>query len=146
MSQEQRAAVVTEAMTWLDTPFHHHARIKGAGVDCVNLLIGVFSACELVPEMLLDHYPPDWNLHNNDALFLTGVAQHADRLPEGDVPLPGDVVMFKYGLHAAHGAIVTEWPVVIHAWRDAGKVVLSEANTGPLGNRIDSIWRLRSLA
>ena len=30
-----RAAVVTEAKTWIGTPFHHAARVRGAGVDCL---------------------------------------------------------------------------------------------------------------
>lgn len=46
----QRQAVVAEAKTWIGTGFHHEARIKGAGVDCAQLLIAVFSACGFVPE------------------------------------------------------------------------------------------------
>ena len=32
----QRLAVVAEAESWLGTPYHHEARIKGHGVDCVE--------------------------------------------------------------------------------------------------------------
>ena len=39
---EQRQAVVAEALTWLGTPYHHRARVKGAGVDCGQLLAAVF--------------------------------------------------------------------------------------------------------
>lgn len=34
---EQRAAVAQEALAWLGTPYHHHARIKGVGVDCAQI-------------------------------------------------------------------------------------------------------------
>ena len=36
-----RADVVAAALAWTDTPFHHQARLKGVGVDCVGLVIGV---------------------------------------------------------------------------------------------------------
>lgn len=33
--------IVKQARTWIDTPFKHQGRLKGAGVDCVGLVIGV---------------------------------------------------------------------------------------------------------
>ncbi len=33
--------VVRTARTWLGTPYHHQGRLKGVGVDCAGLLIGV---------------------------------------------------------------------------------------------------------
>lgn len=33
--------IVDEARSWVGTPFRHQARIKGLGVDCVGLLVGV---------------------------------------------------------------------------------------------------------
>ena len=54
--------------------------------------------------------------------------------------------MFKYGKHAAHCGIVVKWPQVIHAWKNARCVALSEADMGPLGERLHSVWRLRSVA
>lgn len=35
---QQRAAVIAEAESWLSTPYHHEARIKGHGVDCAQIL------------------------------------------------------------------------------------------------------------
>ena len=45
-----RQDVVTAAREWIDTPFHHQARLKGVGVDCVGLVIGVARELALVPE------------------------------------------------------------------------------------------------
>ena len=36
-----RTDVVAAAREWLGTPFHHQARLRGVGVDCVGLVIGV---------------------------------------------------------------------------------------------------------
>jgi len=141
-----RTDVVVEAMEWIGTPFHHAARLKGVGVDCANLLIGVFTAVGLVPDVTLDHYPPDWHMHRDEARFLAILRQYADPLPEGSPIEPGDIAMFTYGRHAAHGAIVVGWPVVCHAWSDVGRVVLTEADTGPLAGRFAGCYRVRGVA
>jgi cell wall-associated NlpC family hydrolase len=138
-----RADVVKEALTWLRTPFHHHARIKGHGVDCVNLLIGVYSNVGLIPAIKLDHYAHDWHLHSDMPLFLDGVLGYADRTDER---LPGDVVMFRYGRQPAHGGIVIEWPVVIHAWLDTHSVELTEADQGKLGGRFYAAYKVKGLS
>ena len=33
--------IVTQARTWIGTPFHHQARLKGKGCDCLGLIVGV---------------------------------------------------------------------------------------------------------
>ena len=47
-----REAVVTEAKTWIGTPFHHAARIKGAGVDCLMLLSRVSLSVQRIEHSL----------------------------------------------------------------------------------------------
>jgi hypothetical protein len=42
--------------------------------------------------------------------------------------------VFKFGRCFAHGAIVVEWPRLIHAWHNAG-VVYAEATQGQLAGR-----------
>src|SRR5690349_11447583 len=37
-----RARLLDEARTWLLTPWHHNARVRGAGVDCGQLLIACY--------------------------------------------------------------------------------------------------------
>lgn len=44
-----RQAFVAEARTWLRTPYVHQARLKGVGVDCIGLPIGVGRVLGLVP-------------------------------------------------------------------------------------------------
>ncbi|MBL0320066.1 MAG: hypothetical protein IPP74_12385 [Alphaproteobacteria bacterium] len=33
--------IISQARTWLGTPFHHQARLKGKGCDCLGLIVGV---------------------------------------------------------------------------------------------------------
>jgi cell wall-associated NlpC family hydrolase len=140
-----RAAIVDEALSWQGTPFHHRAMVKGAGVDCAHLLKAVYATAGIALDLDMPEYAQDWNLHHDEPRFLAIVAQYADPVPAGEVPQPGDVAMFRYGRHAAHGAIVTAWPVVVHAWRDAGKVVTTEADNGPLAARFAGAWHVRGV-
>ena len=141
----KRARVVAAARTWLGTPFHHHAQVRGAGVDCLNLLAAVYTTCGLIEPPEIPDYTQDWHIHHGTQRFLDAVLRYADLLPEGETPQPGDIVMFVYGRHAAHGAIVVDWPVVIHAWRDVGQVVMTEADTGPLAARFAGAYRMRGI-
>jgi cell wall-associated NlpC family hydrolase len=140
---ETRAAIVVEAMTWAKTPWHHEARVKGAGVDCAQFLIGVYAAVGLIDPIAIEHYPADWHLHRDERRFLDSLLQYADPVEDGR---PGDIAMFEYGRHAAHGSIVVEWPLIIHAWRDEGMVVLSDASNGQLQERFAGFYRLKCLA
>lgn len=109
----QRAAVVAEARTWLRTPYHHAGTIKGAGVDCAMLPLAVYRATGLLPEFSFDDYPPDWHLHRDAERYLEIVTCFAR---EVQAPIgPGDFVLFRWGRCFAHGAIIVDWPQIIHA-------------------------------
>lgn len=139
----KREAVIAEALTWLETPFHHEARVKGAGVDCANLLIAVYAAAGVIPSIDLGHYPADWHLHRGEKLFLQILMQYADPV---DTPEPGDIAMFTYGHQEAHGSIVIDWPkTIIHAWADIRKVCLSDASSGPLAKRLAGFYRVKGI-
>lgn len=125
MTPQDRERVVAEAMTWLNTPYHPHGRIKGAGVDCVMLLIEVYAACGLIPAVDPGRYAQDWYMHRSEELYLGGVERFADPV---DAPEKGDVALFQFGRCISHGAIVVGWPVVIHAFSEQRKVVLSDVS------------------
>src|SRR4051794_8469193 len=76
----RRVAIVTEAETWLGTPFHHQGRVKGAGVDCAMLLAEVYHRCGFVPHIDPGHYPPDWHLHRDAERYLEKVMPYAHEI------------------------------------------------------------------
>jgi len=171
---ERRAALVTkEALTWLGTPYHHAARVKGAGADCGQFPAAVFEAAGLIPPLEIEYYPCDWHLHRDDERYLAIVEKHFENISKGpnglrgaakcseprqrgadmehaphidhcQQPLPGDLALFRYGRAISHGAIVIDWPTIIHAYIHAGAVVLDDvwANTD-LAGRFVGIWRLK---
>lgn len=127
-----RAAVVTEAESWLGTPYHHRARVKGAGVDCAQILIGVYGNVGLVDPFDTDDYPMDWMLHRDEERYLGWVERYAGRV---DAPLPGDIAVWRFGRCFSHGAIVTGWPNIIHAYRPERMVTRGEATHPALSAR-----------
>ena len=110
---QERLAVVAAAETWLRTPYHHAARIKGAGVDCLTLLAEVYHEAGIVPKVKVPYYPKDWHLHKDAERYMDGLLDYAVEI-EGP-PLPGDIALWKFGRCYSHGAIVKDWPVIIHA-------------------------------
>lgn len=140
----ERAAVVAEARTWLGTPYHVGAKLKGVGVDCAQLLVAVYEALGLVEDVVLEPYNAEWFLHRTDEKFLAGVAAYCTRVGGLTVPvLPGDLVLFRYGRAVSHGAIAVDSGMVVHAVRQVGRVTLEELGPGaPLAERRDSVWRI----
>lgn len=135
-----RHAVLREAETWIGTPFHHGARIKGAagspsgagGIDCLMLLAEVYERTGVCAHIEPPFYVPDWHLHRDAERYMEGLLHHA---PEIDgPPEPGDIALFRFGRTFSHGAIVTWWPRLIHAYWAIG-VVHGDATLQPLKNR-----------
>ena len=152
--QEQRAAIVAEARSFEGTLYHHKGTLKikrdadggvidRGGVDCAWFPFLVYSAVGLIPPQTpetMESYPPDWYLHRDEERYLKTVETFARRV---DVPGPGDFVLWKVGRLFAHGAIVIDWPLIIHAHRMVGQVTLDQGNGGWLGDKehlFFSVW------
>jgi cell wall-associated NlpC family hydrolase len=133
-SAATREDVVREALSWLDCPFHDMAGVKGAGVDCAYLLVKTYSALGLV-EDFDPKYPPQWFQHRGEPIFLQMLEKYAHRV---EVAQPGDVAMFNFGRHAAHGAIVIDTQSMVHAYKPAGRVILDSRRS--LAHCFDSYW------
>lgn len=108
-----RAAVIAEARTWLGTPYHSGAHVRGAGVDCGQLLIEVFATLGLVPRIDPGYYPGDWHLHRGDERYLAHVQQHAREIED---PQPADIVLMRFGRAFSHGGIFIGDGQMIHSY------------------------------
>lgn len=131
---ERRQRVVEVARSWLGTRYHHHARVKGAGADCLTLLAEVYHEAGIIGKVEVPYYPPDWNLHRDAERYVNGVISCGAHEIEGP-PLPGDIAVFRWGRTFAHGGIVTEWPRLIHAYAIAGRVIEASAGAPPFTGR-----------
>lgn len=133
---------VAEAMTWLGTPYHHQGRIKGVGVDCGTLICEVYEKVGLIPHIIipLDH-PLDWHLHQSEEFYLKQVQKWCYEVEE---PQPGDIALYHFGKCISHGAIVVEWPMIIHANLKCG-AILQDGTKGSLACHLAGFFRLKGL-
>jgi cell wall-associated NlpC family hydrolase len=135
--------IVREALTWLNTPYHHQGSIKGVGVDCAMILIEIFQSLEYIPKIDPRPYPPDWHKNRDTERYLGWVEKYADKV---DSVMPGDVALFKYGRCISHGGIVIEWPIILHAVKQDGKVILSNVDANiDLSKRLKGFYRVRAI-
>lgn len=108
-----RDAIIKEAISWLGTPYHHMASVKGAGVDCLTLIIACYRAVGIVQDLDVPFYRKDFMLHKEGEDYIAGLLQYSR---EVETPYKADVALYKWGRVFAHSAIVVRWPdKVIHA-------------------------------
>lgn len=121
-----RDDVLRVARSWLDTPYHHCTALKGVGVDCAMILVSIFSwELKITPYFDPRPYKPQWFLHKDEPIYLNWLAKFARQVER---PEPGDVMMFNFGRHAAHGAIVLEdCQSIIHAYMPLGRVIVDDS-------------------
>jgi len=137
--QIQRAAVVAEALRWEGTPWHHQARVRGAGVDCGQLLAAVYEAAGVIPHLETEAYPNDFMLHRDEEQFLAYVERYARRITTP--PQPGDIALYRIGRVISHAAIVLDWHRVLHAYATAEHVVQDNATANAwLRSHFVGIW------
>ncbi|MBK5911472.1 hypothetical protein CCR85_08205 [Rhodothalassium salexigens] len=119
--------IVALARRWLGTPWHHQGRVRGVGVDCAGLVIGVARDLGL------------------DPVDVTGYARRPDsdelarlvRAHLAEIPLaragPGAVLLLRIDDRAQHLGILTDVGL-LHAYAPARRVV---------EHRIDALWAER---
>jgi cell wall-associated NlpC family hydrolase len=103
------------------------------------ILAEVYCRAGIVGEIDPGEYVQDWHLHRDEPVYQQQLERYAQRI-EGPA-LPGDIALFKYGRSAAHGAIVIEWPRIVHSYITAGQVVEDDAvANADLAERFVGIW------
>ena len=136
-TEEMREAIIAEARSWLKTPYHHCQRVKGVGVDCIQLLIASYVAAGVVEgDIKTGYYPSDWHLHRNVERYLDGMRS---KLHQTDTAKKGDIALFRFGRTVSHGAIVLDASYVIHAYVHLG-CVISALTDVELAGRLHSYW------
>ncbi|WP_153769781.1 NlpC/P60 family protein [Labrenzia sp. CE80] len=118
-----RAAVLSEAASWLGTPYRHQASCKGAGCDCLGLLRGVWRALYGAEAEPVPAYQPDWTASGTGESLVEAARRWlSEQAP--DAAVPGDVLLFRWREHlpARHVAILSAPRLVIHAYERVGVV------------------------
>ena len=122
-----RAALLDEAERWIGTPYCHQASVRGAGADCMGLIIGVWRGVGCAVPDLSITYTRQWAEHAEGEPLLAGLEAH---LIPVERPRPGDLILLRWRPHmpASHLAFLARHNTIIHAY-EGGAV--SRSPLGP---------------
>ncbi|MDX2308460.1 MAG: NlpC/P60 family protein [Hyphomicrobium sp.] len=130
-------AIVFVARTWIGTPYHHQASVKGVGADCLGLVRGVYREVVGRETEVPPPYARDWGEADGRERLFEAAVRHLDSIAPSDA-MPGDVLLFRMrpGAVAKHLGLVATRETMIHAIEGAAVAEV------PLG----SWWRRRITA
>ena len=141
----RRAAVVAEARSWLGTPYHHQASVKGVGCDCLGLLRGVWRAAVGPEPEAMVAYTPDWGQATGEETLLAVANRHLVPIALAEATR-GDVLVFRMKLRAVakHCGILVDAPRGEDGRspdREAMRFVHSHGKAGTVEANLSDWWR-----
>jgi NlpC/P60 family putative phage cell wall peptidase len=106
-----RTLIVSLARTWLGTPYHHQASVRGVGCDCIGLVRGVWRDLYGSEPQALPAYTRDWAEGSGRETLLEAARRHLVEVPACEAQ-PGDVLVFRWRRNALakHCAILSAVP------------------------------------
>lgn len=125
---------------WIGTPFRKRARIKGGGVDCVNLVIAIYreSGFDIEPQ-LPAHYSLDGGKHSDRSLVLDFVSS-CNRFVQVGWIIAGDLLCFHMGRSVHHVGLSVGNGQFLHALNPYG-VMTGQIDDSTYGKRLTHIFR-----
>ena len=116
-------AVVAVARTWLGTPYHDQASLKGVGCDCLGLARGVWRDVVGPEPVPVPPYSRDWGETGRREVLFEGAARALIEIPV-ESSGPGDMVLFRMrrGAIAKHVGILTAPDRFVHSYDRLGVV------------------------
>lgn len=132
------SAVVAAARAWLGTPYVHQASCKGAGCDCLGLLLGVWREIHRDLPAPVPAYTNDWSETSGEERLLEAARAHMAEKALTDAA-PGDVLIFRMRTSAVakHVGLQTQAGAnarFLHAY--TGRGVTEGALTPPWARRV----------
>ena len=115
--------VVATARSWLGTPYHDQASLRGVGCDCLGLARGVWRDVVGDEPFPIPPYSRDWGETGPHEVLANGAASMLIPIAMSDVG-PGALVLFRMAPRAIakHVGILTGPETFIHAYERLGVV------------------------
>ncbi|MDB5658086.1 MAG: phage cell wall peptidase NlpC/P60 family protein [Cypionkella sp.] len=134
MSAADPYLVIATARSWLGTPYHDQASLRGVGCDCLGLARGVWREVVGAESFAIPPYSRDWGETGPHEVL----AERARRMMSEIAPtdaVPGALILFRMAPRAIakHVGILTGPDSFIHSYERLG--VIEEVMT--------LIWRRR---
>ncbi len=129
------ALVVATARSWLRTPYHDQASLRGIGCDCLGLARGVWRDVVGDEPFQIPPYSRDWGETGPHEVLADGAASMLIPIGTNDAS-PGALILFRMAPRAIakHVGILTGPDSFIHSYERLG--VVEEALTPVWQRRI----------
>ena len=123
MNRADPALIVAVARSWLGTPYHDQASVKGAGVDCLGLARGIWREVVGPEPVSVPPYSRDWGEVMPSEVLAEGAAGWLQSIALAEAA-PGSVVLFRMtpSAIAKHVGILTSEANFIHAFQGIGVI------------------------
>ena len=117
------AHVIAIARSWLGTPYHDQASLRGVGCDCLGLARGVWREVVGAEPFPMPPYSRDWGEMGPHEVLAEGARRMMVERAPADAP-PGALVLFRMMPRALakHVGILTGPDRFIHACEHLGVV------------------------
>ncbi len=140
-----RAEFVAEARTWIGTPYVPRGTLKGIGCDCATLLYVCLRDAGIIVPQDVGVFSTDWWAHTTEESYRRWMLRHASQVAEGICtgslkPDDGNIILCRTagGRVYNHGAIITKWPLGVHAVKSPGVVEIDLTR--------DPMWIMKEVA
>lgn len=133
--------IVAHARGWLGTPFHHQARLKNVGCDCLGMVVGVvdeLKLCDADGVPLATYDEVTYSKEPDGAYLTQKLVGLLEEVPVEDMRA-GDLALFRVRENPQHLAILSDYEGalgMIHCFAPARRVV---------EHRLDDDWKSRLL-
>ena len=129
------AAIIAAARSWLGTPYHDQASLKGVGCDCLGLARGVWREVVGPEPFLIEPYSRGWGETGQIEVLAEGARRMMREIAPGDAG-PGALVLFRMVPRAIakHVGVMTGPDTFIHSYERLG--VIEQPLTMPWRRRI----------
>jgi len=130
------ARVIAAARSWLGTPYHDQASLKGVGCDCLGLARGVWREVVGRGPFPIPALGRDWGEAGPGGVLGDGARGMMPEVAPADAP-PGALILFRMMPRAIakHVGILTSPDTFVHAYERLG--VIEEPMT--------PVWRRRKI-
>lgn len=139
------ADIVETAREWVGTPYHHQAKLRGVGADCVGLIRGIGEELGV-----LDTDPGLWRQFAgysrlpNPRRMRRAMEIYLDPWPWHPADRDGLILWLSWRLDLPMHLAICTGPTIIHAYSDAGAVV-EHGFTREWRDRVHSAWTFRGV-
>ncbi|PTV93696.1 NlpC/P60 family putative phage cell wall peptidase [Rhodobacter aestuarii] len=115
--------VIAVARSWLGTPYHDQASLKGVGCDCLGLARGVWREVVGPEPFPIPPYSRDWGEMGPREVLAEGARRMMPEIAPDDA-LPGALILFRMRPRAIakHVGILTGPDPFLHAYERLGVI------------------------